>query len=401
MANQMFGEVELPQGKAHAMLCLDADKPHEFMVHMWGVEKLAPFAVLLELTVETDKGLDLKGLNLFRTAANGSLYLPELEHQEADEFRALRVNLERKDGGFTGKWSGKDGLEGSINFQQPAGGSKIAATVCSDWAEFKEWASSARRKHDAALFRGHGSNKFHLQTTLARADRHRLHRYCMETLAEFHGQAEAVLGLRLDTSDPNEYSVVLGLAQHHGLPTPLLDWTESPYIAAFFAFSDALEQKVNRSEDTHVRIYALTRQFVEHTSPPNVVLQVALPFVSTLAISPRHNPRLLVQQGKFLVTNIADLDYWFSDISSRLEQPVLYAVDVPIECAIDALEDLAFMGLTAASLFPGLDGVCKKMRHQMSFARNGIKASGLPSQGSLLQAEQAPTQDPQDSKDLV
>lgn len=389
MATQLLGNVDLPQGKARAMLCFDADKPHEFMVHLWDIAEMLPFAVLLEQIEESDNGLELKGTKLYRTLSNGSLYLPELNSQETTALRALKVHLQKKDGGFAGKWSSTDGSEGNIDFKQPSGGRQTATTVCRDWTEFKEWASSARKKHDVALFRGHGSNKFRLQTTLARAGRNRLHRYCMETLADFHGQAEAVLGLRLDTSDPNEYSVVLGLAQHHGLPTPLLDWTESPYIAAFFAFSDALEQQANRKEDTHIRIYALTREFVEYTSPPSVVLQVAYPFVSTLAISPRHNPRLLVQQGKFLVTNIADLDHWFSDVGSRVEKPLLHAVDVPIECAVDALEDLAFMGLTAASLFPGLDGVCKKIRHQMSFPRSTMKPSALPSQGNLLQAAQA------------
>lgn len=395
MSIQMFGSIELPQGKAQAMLCLDADKPNEFMVNLWGLAEAKPFAVLLELITENDGALDMKGRYFYRVAENGALYLPALSGEEVTHLQALRVHLNRKDDGFIGQWLGHDGATGHIEFNLPSGRKKISATVCQDWAEFKEWASSARRNYDVALFRGHGSNKFHLRTTLARVGRNRLHRYCMETLSEFHGQAEAVLGLRLDTSDASEYSVVLGLAQHHGLPTPLLDWTESPYIAAFFAFSDALEHRANRIEDTHIRIYALTREFVDHTSPANVVLQVASPFVSTLAISPRHNQRLLVQQGKFLVTNIADLDYWFSHISAPLEKPVLHAVDVPIECAIDALEDLAFMGLTAASLFPGLDGVCKKMRHQMSFARSGIKPSGLPSQGDFLQAERTSDKTPQ------
>jgi hypothetical protein len=45
----------------------------------------------------------------------------------------------------------------------------------------------------------------------------------------------------------------------------------------------------------------------------------------------------------------------------------LFAADIPMSCAADALQDLAFMGLTAATMFPGLDGVSRMIRHQMFF----------------------------------
>ncbi|MEX8517464.1 MAG: FRG domain-containing protein [Leptothrix sp. (in: b-proteobacteria)] len=373
---QQFGELTGLATLSEAMLCIDQDRPHEFLITIFPTNH-PPFAVLAfaeDLRTETIK---LKPRNLLKPQANGGLHYPPLEQIEIQALTSSEILLNpANDGGYTGTWKTHD-KTGTLAFNATQPQSDLETDVLSSWQEFKNWAAQVHTTLDVSLFRGHGSNKFELSTTFHRTGRNRLERYCSDTLARFHGEAEAELGLRLDMNDGADYSIVLGLAQHHGLPTPLLDWTQSPYIAAFFAFSDALDA-AHRKEESHVRIFALSRQFVDQTSPASVVLTWPRPFVASLAISSRHNARLRAQQGRFLVTNIANLGAWLRTTERRLGERFLYAVDIPVSCATEALQDLAFMGLTAATMFPGLDGVCRALRHEMAFTKPVVKVPGLP-----------------------
>jgi hypothetical protein len=81
------------------------------------------------------------------------------------------------------------------------------------------------------------------------------------------------------------------------------------------------------------------------------------------------------------VTNIADLERYLNTVQKQIDRTLLVAADVPTDCARAALEDLAFMGLNAASLFPGLDGVCRMMKHEMSFRRPIAHPVTTPSGG--------------------
>lgn len=369
---QQFGTVETEVGPAYAMLCIDRDKSSELMIHWWG-QGVDPHGCCFHAE-PVGQELHLTPRLIFRESQLGSTYAPsDLTDEELWYKNNVKVVLRANDGYYTGEWSAPGKPSRSIVFKDPFNKDlKIEAEECGTWSQLKEWMDSSRVQRKCSLFRGHGSNGHTLRTTLSRAGRHRLERYCASEVLAFAAQAEAVLGIRFNLEDASDYATCLGLAQHHGLPTPMLDWTSSPYVAAFFAFADALEDHSQELESRKVRIYALSSEFVATSSPSSVMVPGHRPYLKFLAVNPRLNPRLQAQQGHFLVTNVADIERFIRHQEIDQNRRIAYAVDVPASWAANALEDLAYMGLTAATLFPGLDGVARSLRHRMNFKYHGL-----------------------------
>ena len=366
METQLFGKIQTIDSALDAMLCVDRDVPNEYLIQIWSAGLNC--AILFDTWTNPSGVIVLKVRKFFRVNESGGLWPPAvLTQEESNVLNGLSIFLKKEKDAFIGEWRVNDDVPRELSFSIRPSPPPLVSTQCADWESFKGWATQICVSSDIAVFRGHGSKNFRLRTTLQRAGRNRLERYNAEVLPEFVRHAEAVLDRKLNMKDGDDYSVILGLAQHHGLPTPLLDWTGSPYIAAFFAFSDAFENQSGRPAETHVRIYGLTRAFLAAHWTQSVTLPYKQPYVSPLSISPRLNPRLYAQQGQFLVTNIADLEQYISEYDARQGASSLVAADVPIACCEEALKDLNFMGLNAANLFPGLDGVGRMLKHAMSF----------------------------------
>jgi hypothetical protein len=366
--NQYFGEIIIDSCQhINAMLCIDKDKPNEGVLHCWNSNPLVviqtlPIAMLVKFEYSNDNNISMVPINFYHI--NQSLSICQLSHSTTPTNISIYGVYDN------------DSIKGNWIYENQKGTFSLNSTLVNDkegnlsipqlntWNEFKNWASDhARTRDNIAVFRGQGSNEFSLQTTFHRTGKHRLERYCNEILSELQNHSEAVFNTRIDLSNPQQYATLLGLAQHHGLPTPLLDLTKSPYIAAFFAFSDALENK--RQNNKFVRIYGFTRDFIAEYSYLTVSIPYVSPYIATLSISSVGNPRLHVQQGQFIVTNISSLESFIISEQIRLQKTLMIAVDISIDCIAEALTDLQYMGITAATLFPGIDGVCKMLKHQM------------------------------------
>ena len=231
------------------------------------------------------------------------------------------------------------------------------------WAEFKARVGDLIARGQPMFCRGHCDDAWTLRTTFHRWSARTgmtLAHYLDVVIPEVYRDILPQLPFPIappsrTVSEP--LLTLLAVLQHHGFPTPLLDWTWSPYIAAYFAFRDV---KHDGHSSDHVRVILFDiRTWTQAFAQP-VELTSATPFVSMVRPFALGNPRVVAQQAIFTLTNVDDMETHI-----RRGEPqqgglgFLYSFRLSVKERTIAMRDLQAMGITEASLFPGLDGLCR------------------------------------------
>lgn len=236
-------------------------------------------------------------------------------------------------------------------------GSKISGQVMS-WVEFKEHVS--KLSEAGYLFRGQ-KEPWRLCTSFHRRERYRISEFISMDVKKLHQRLSAITSHFFDLTVPEQNGAFFNLLQHHGYPTPLLDWSHSPYVAAFFAFRD---RPINYSGDESVRIYLFNNQEWQSRYRQVENLDPAFPHLSVSEFIAIDNPRIVPQQAVTTATNLYDIEAYLLEKEKESGIQFLQAIDIPARARCHVMADLRFMGITAGSMFPSIDGVCEELRER-------------------------------------
>jgi hypothetical protein len=224
------------------------------------------------------------------------------------------------------------------------------------------------------LFRGVGSENWRLETTLDRSIVAKTGEGVVDLPSYYHFAERALAPIETftdrqwpdlprypdfvnilkeyDTLDasfffPNQVPLYRFLVylRHHGYPSPLLDWSASPYIAAFFAFNE-----IGRDAQW-VCVYAIVRDSISSSSGWT-------PKITELGPNVRAHRRHMIQQSSYTICMNWDDSHKFcshddalaTDGSLGLEGKSV-RIRIPASERFTALGSLDLMNINAYSLF--------------------------------------------------
>jgi FRG domain len=251
---------------------------------------------------------------------------------------------------------------------------RMKSQEVSSWASWKEIISQLLDQESKQvngelcisplLFRGHKCSSWRLESTIERKGRSSLPSIdeygTMVEVAKhaFESYTNNVWVTAFDNADhpspPKNYEFIVYL-RHHGFPTPILDWTRSPYIASFFAFQHPSPEKT-------VAIYSF-REYADGGSSESQIVGCG----PTIRTHRRH----YIQQAEYTFCRKKIGSTWHYGSHEEALQPSNDHQDIATRYIIpsciraEALADLDAMNINAYSLYGSEESLAEMLANRI------------------------------------
>ena len=231
----------------------------------------------------------------------------------------------------------------------------------SNWSQFKTYVTTLEPRR--YIFRGQ-RELLRLRTGFHRTGRSDLAKFLSFDIPTLHRHLSQRTSHIFNLAIAEQNGAFFNLVQHHGYPTPLLDWTYSPFVAAFFAYRRVRHSEaIDAPENDKVRLFMFDQKAWRNKYNQVVKLTSCRPHFSIMEFISIDNERLIPQQSISSITNVDDIESYIRSLESN-EQSFLQIIDLPLNERPQVMSELSMMGITAGSLFPGLDGACEELRER-------------------------------------
>jgi hypothetical protein len=238
------------------------------------------------------------------------------------------------------------------------------------------WNRNRSRKNAIAWYRGHEDERWTLSPTLLRrpyVKKARDHEKAFSL--EFKARAQQYLSFR--PANDLEWMMI---AQHHSVPTRLLDWTDNAAIALYFAVRPSARRSRNGAvllvdpywlgdKVSGERIIVPTDneevQKIAGLGYNGSPLQAPIPLFPDRIIS-----RMVNQHACFTLHDWEDSDdlEWLRAANTDSPSP-FKAIVIEKGAKHDIISELARIGISEGSVFPDLDGLARELLQRVGRRR--------------------------------
>jgi hypothetical protein len=296
--------------------------------------------------------------------------------------------------------------------------SRNSSSSLSRWKEIRKTYENHFGPYNKWIFRGMKNHEYRLETSLQRAviplttipdniANDEKERYALENIVCGSKKNQKIWDLEggmiryfrrqchhFLSKPPSNTLETLALMQHYSAPTRLQDWTYSFYVALFFALEGSIPDydcavwacNIDWIRKRFKQCYPELFKIIDHDRNLDMPSSFKGIFRNEkLFVCPVNpyslNDRLIIQQGVFLCPgsvnrpfedNIVAMQYDNCDVSLEpiddAERKIIkIRISTKPETRIEILHHMLRMNISAATLFPGLQGFARSLENKLAF----------------------------------